>query len=115
MKKILFFAGLLIPNIIFAAVCNDVTTCVSMLLGIMNSFVPILIGVALILFIYGILKFFSAGGNESELGKSKSYMFFGIVSLAVILGVWSLVGVVSNAFFPGSKVSIPQFQYSSNN
>jgi len=65
-----------------------------------NQLVLVLIGIGLLLFIFGLVKYVSAGGDEDEVKKAKSFIIFGIIALFVMLSVWGLVNLLSDTFFP---------------
>lgn len=65
--------------------------------GLIRPVVPLLIGLAVVLFIYGVIIFmFSDGGEKKEDGKS--YMIWGIVGIFVMVSVWGLVAVLQSTF-----------------
>lgn len=60
---------------------------------IMGMIIPIIIGLALILFLWGLVKFMRTQ-SEEEKKKGRSSMIWGIVILAVMVSVWGLVRLV---------------------
>lgn len=64
---------------------------------IIGPVVPLLIGLAVLVFLYGVLIFtFSEGGTKKEEGKQ--YMIWGIIGLFVMVSVWGLVAVLQGTF-----------------
>jgi len=64
---------------------------------IIGPIVPLLIGLAVLVFLYGVLTFtFSEGGAKKEEGKQ--YMIWGIVGLFVMVSVWGLVAILQGTF-----------------
>ena len=65
--------------------------------SIIRPIVPLRIGLAVVVFIYGVLLLMlSDGGEKKEEGKQ--YMFWGIIGIFVMVSVWGLVALVSNTF-----------------
>ncbi len=64
-----------------------------------KSVVPFLIGLGLVLFLAGVLKFVSAGDNEEARQGGRNMMMFGIVSLFVMVSIWGFVNILSRSFF----------------
>jgi len=65
--------------------------------NIIRPLVPLLISLALVIFIYGIvLLMFSEGGEKKEEGKQ--YMFWGIIGIFVMVSVWGLVAILQRTF-----------------
>lgn len=81
--------------------------------GILRPIVPFLIGLGVIVFIYGVLILtFSDGGEKKEEGKL--YMFWGIIGIFVMVSVWGLVNIVSGVFeldndnIPKIEIKVPR-------
>ncbi len=71
--------------------------------GILEPIVPFLIGLAVVIFIYGVLLFmFNDGGEKREEGKQ--YMIWGIVGIFVMVSVWGLVAILTGTFQLDNKV-----------
>lgn len=66
-----------------------------------NAVIPLLIGLAVTAFVYGIIQFFLNPDNEEKRKAGKSYMLWGIIALFVMVSFWGLVGILSNTFTPG--------------
>lgn len=76
---------------------------------ILGSFVdqviPILIGIAIILFAWGLFNYLRTGmGDKAELEGAKSLMLWGVIILFAMVSVWGLVAILQNIFF-GDNVS----------
>lgn len=64
---------------------------------ILNSIVPILVALGLVYFVWGVVQYVIAGGEEAKT-KGRERMIYGIIGFAVIVGVWGLVNIVVNTF-----------------
>jgi hypothetical protein len=105
MKKIIFyFLSIIIPIIIAIPVLaadqiKDFKTLVNTVFigGILGPIVPLLIGLGVVVFIYGVLiLMFSEGGEKKEDGKK--FMLWGIIGIFVMVSVWGLVAVLTSTF-----------------
>ncbi len=74
---------------------------------LMNSVVPFLVTLAIAAFIYGIIKYFLNPDNEEKRKEGKTYMFWGLVTLFVMVSIWALVGILSASFTPNNPIRIP--------
>jgi hypothetical protein len=74
---------------------------------IMNKVVPILIGLAIIVFLWGVLRFVFNAGDEEKRKDGKWMMVYGIIGIVVMVSVWGLVAFVQNTFGVGN-VNNPQ-------
>lgn len=67
--------------------------------------IPLLISMALVLFLAGIVKFVASGDSEEKRDAGKGLMLFGIISLFVMVSVWGLVRILYNTFFGSADTS----------
>lgn len=65
---------------------------------IVSAIVPLLFSLALIAFLYGVVKFLMNADDQEARDKGKLFMIWGIVALAVMFSVWGLVGILRNTF-----------------
>lgn len=67
--------------------------------AINNVFVPLLIAIAFIVFLYGVYKYFILGAaEEAAKGEGRQFVMWGIIGFVVILSLWALVGIVRDTF-----------------
>ena len=60
---------------------------------VITTLVPILIALALLVFVWGVVKFIAAA-DDSARDDGKKKMIWGIVGLFVIISVWGLVSLL---------------------
>jgi hypothetical protein len=103
MKKIIYIffslAFLLLAIPAMAATATDFKSLVNnvFISGILQPLVPLLIGLGVVVFLYGVLiLMFSEGGEKKEEGKQ--YMLWGIIGIFVMVSVWGLVSILSGSF-----------------
>ncbi|MEN9647926.1 MAG: hypothetical protein RLY57_730 [Candidatus Parcubacteria bacterium] len=102
MKKLAAFITALVattPAFAFAAEGNfdNIFRAVDTVMGLITKLIPIVIGAAVLLFLFGILKFVFAGDDESR-KAARGFMILGIVALAVMVSVWGLVRFLQSTF-----------------
>ena len=84
------------------------------LTNFIDALVPIIFAVAFIVFIWGMFRYFIAGGADEEKRKQgRDLAIWGIVAMAIMFSVWGLVKIVTNTI-PGDKTrpNIPTFKTS---
>ena len=64
---------------------------------LLNSIVPVLIALGVVYFVWGVVMYVIADGEEAK-KKGRDRMIFGVIGLAIIIGVWGLVFMVTNTF-----------------
>jgi len=68
---------------------------------LVNVAIPVLISLALALFLWGATKYVLAGDSVEGRSKGRGLMIYGIIALFVIVSVWGLVNVLANTFQVG--------------
>ncbi|HEY4714974.1 MAG TPA: hypothetical protein VIH31_00500 [Candidatus Paceibacterota bacterium] len=106
----LSLAATIVPN---PAMCpgnmNDVRgifnffTCL-----LLDSLVPLLITVAIVLFIIGVIRYVLNANDSTKREEGRNFMIWGIVGLFAIVSIWGLVKLLTNTF--GISFVIPQLQ-----
>ncbi len=88
--------------------CNvsaTTTTLMSLLCRVNELFgivVPILIALGVIYFIWGVVSYV-IGTDEETKASARQKIIYGIIGLAVIIGVWGLVGILNRTFGVGAS------------
>lgn len=103
MKKFLYVLPVLaLPLIAGAATALDlggVNSSITTIIATMNNIVPLLIGVAVLVFLWGVLKFVLAGSDDAAKRKdARGFMIWGLVSIFIMVSVWGLVGLLQSSF-----------------
>ncbi len=77
--------------------------------SIIASLVPVIVSLTLIVFLWGIFQLVRSNSEDSRKDAIK-IITFGIVALFVMVSVWGLVAILSNTFFGGGGLYIPQLR-----
>ncbi|AKM84201.1 TPA: hypothetical protein DCZ46_03990 [Candidatus Campbellbacteria bacterium] len=95
MKKFLVMGGvsLLMPAVVLAA---DLTTILTKVQQIIGLIVPIVISLAVILFLWGLIGFITKAGADQKAAREQ--MIWGIIILFVMVSIWGLVALIQNTF-----------------
>jgi predicted membrane channel-forming protein YqfA (hemolysin III family) len=72
-------------------------TIVSTLTSIANALIPFLFAIAVVVFIYGIIRYILARGSEEKV-SARGYIIWGIVGIAVIASLFGIINLLQNAF-----------------
>ncbi|MFZ2072165.1 MAG: pilin [Minisyncoccia bacterium] len=65
--------------------------------NILDTLIPILIVLGIVYFVWGVVQYVMADEEEAK-KKGRSRMIYGIIGLVVIVGMWGLVGIITNTF-----------------
>lgn len=67
--------------------------------AVFGLFIPLFFTVSFVVFVWGALQYFIAGGHDEEAReKGKSLMFYGFLLLAVMGAVGAVLRYIANAF-----------------
>ena len=83
------------PLMTFAGNIGDI---IFQLPSVLNGVVFLIIGLAVLTFFWGIVKYLMSGGDEKQLEESKKFMIWGIVGLTVMVSVWGIVSLLGSMF-----------------
>lgn len=101
MKKVIFLSSILgfVPFVTFAADMKSLTGIINFLSDTLaKGVLPLLIGIAVVAFVYGIIEYFLNPDNEEKRKKGKSFILWGLIALFVMVSFWGIVGVLQNTF-----------------
>jgi len=62
---------------------------------IVSALIPIVIGIAVLMFLWGVLKYVTASDEEAQT-SAKTTMISGIVVLFVMVSIWGLVNILGD-------------------
>ncbi|MCC2630675.1 MAG: hypothetical protein K0S38_484 [Candidatus Paceibacter sp.] len=115
MKK--FLAGAVVFLLPVVALAQSVETGVGKLPALVNtltnaanSLIPFFLAIAVVVFIYGVIKYILATGAEDK-AAARGYIIYGIIGIAVIISLFGLIRLLQSFFgLTGAEtVKYPQF------
>ncbi len=71
--------------------------------------IPVIFALGLIIFLWGLLMFLRAAGDENAADEGKRRIIWGVVIMFVMIAVWGLVGILSqlSGIQPGITPTLP--------
>ena len=98
MKKYILGVFLLSPISVFAQTGLSLAgNTVAQVSAIVAQLVPLLVSIAVLLFLWGIVKFIANVGDEEGRKAGKSLMIWGMVGLFVMISFWGIIGYVQQS------------------
>jgi hypothetical protein len=91
-------AAFLAPLSVFAQDVGYLTGFIGQVQDIVNSLPPIIIGLAVVFFLWGIVQFVMAGDDEGARAKGKSHMLWGIIAILVMVSLWGIIALLQTVF-----------------
>lgn len=98
----------LIPGVAFAI--SNMQGFLQTILSALGAIIPILIGVAVAVFFYGVAKFILAASNANAQARAGGikFMIYGVVALFVMVSIWGLVALLQNSLLGSDQVRVFQ-------
>ena len=76
--------------------------------GVLRTAVPLLLAAGLLLFIWGVIKYFIAGGaDEAARSEGRRYMIYALIGLTLLVAVWGVVNLLLVMLGIGSGTGAP--------
>ncbi len=98
----------LAPRVAHAA--STLSAVIDALAGALGAFVSVGVGIALLVFVWGIVQFVLQAGNETQMIEGRKRMLWGVIALFVIVSIWGLVTILQSMVGAGGtqKCSSPK-------
>lgn len=81
---------------------------VDIFINLIRAAVPVIYGLALLVFIWGLVKFiFRIGGDEKAVEDGKKLMFWGIIALFVMVSIWGIIALFYDDFGFSNSFGLP--------
>lgn len=93
-KLILSGAVFLLPAIALAQNApgfGGVLALIDSLSAVLNRILPLIIGLGVLYFFWGLARFILNAGDEEEQKKARGIMLWGIIAIFVMLSIWGIV------------------------
>lgn len=65
--------------------------------SLLNSVIPVIIALGVVYFVWGVISYVIASDEEAK-KTGRNRIIYGIIGLAVIVGMWGLVNLLRNSF-----------------
>jgi len=105
----------ILPSIAFAQGpnLNYIQNAVDQIGFLVEQLIPLVIGIGLLFFIWGLVQFILASGSEEAKEVGKRRMIWGILALFVIVSVWGLVQLLAeiSGVQLGAAVALPSVDF----
>lgn len=96
MKKIIISGlTLAMPLMAAAATLEDI---IDTIRDIVDTIVPLFMVVAVAVFLWGIIRYITAAGDEEKKKAAKDYIVYGLIGIFVMIAFWGIIQVVATTF-----------------
>lgn len=77
--------------------------------NILNPVIEFLFALAIVYFLWGLFEFIANQSNEEKVTAGKSHMVWGVIGIAIMMGVWGILNILL------STLNIPKSQIDPEN
>lgn len=92
----MYFLSLLYPYKAEASALGTIMLKVNAYL--INPLIMLLFGIAIIVFVYGLIEYIAQKDNTEATLRGKRHMFWGIVGIFIMVSVFAIMRIIINAF-----------------
>ena len=105
MKKLqkIILAGLVTFPAVALAQLDGIGNLVSRLGAIIRNLIPVLLGLAVVVFFWGIIQYLFTDAKE----KGSKLMFWGVIAIFVMVSIWGLIRFIRGELFVGTDFTPP--------
>lgn len=96
-SRILTVAGMAAPFFAFAQ--GSFENAIGTISAGLNTIIIFLFLVATVIFLWGVVRYISAGGDEEKTKEARQMIIWGIIFLAIMVAVWGFVNIVLDFVF----------------
>jgi len=114
LKFLLVGLIIFIPSFVLAQ-SGGFQSIIRILMDMVRQLSILAMGVATLVFFWGLVKFILNTGSGSEAEQAKGIMFWGIIALFVMFSVWGLVRLIQNTFQIRQGGALPFPELPTNN
>lgn len=107
MKKFIISALTLAPAVALAQNLSGLDSAVRAIGRIIDTAIPIVFGILVIAFFWGLVRFVMAAGDETARKGGKDLMIYSIIALFVAASIWGIVRWIGNIVGVDSTTGIP--------
>ena len=109
MKKVLISSlAFAMPLMALAATLTDILITVR---DLTNTIVPLFMVIAVAVFLWGIVQYITASGDEEKAKSARGYIIYGLIGVFVMIAFWGIITVVATTFgiSTGGTIEAPTF------
>ena len=108
LHTLLFSSSLIAPTIASADAFDLLDTGIAAF----NAAIPLALSLAVVVFLWGMVKFVAHAGDEKAVEEGKQVVVYGLVAIFVIVSLWGIVGFIQKTLSisgpgGGTLITIP--------
>ncbi len=101
--KIFILTILFAPLCVLAAPGDEFVAFMNVFQSFLNDLIPIIMGIAVVTFLYGVVKFIKSAEQPEEREEGKKIIAYGILAIFVMVSMWGFVNIIVGTVIPNSN------------
>ncbi|MEK7575320.1 MAG: hypothetical protein AAB511_03775 [Patescibacteria group bacterium] len=86
------------PPVVVTGNLTTISQVLNRLEAVISLIIPFLVGVAVLIIIYGIISFIANAADEEARANAKHFIIWGVIGVFFMLSIWGLVTIMVNSF-----------------
>lgn len=74
-----------------------------MLVGLINGIIPVVAGIAIVVFFWGLVRYIYSAGDERVHANGKELITWGLLALFVLFSIWGILGLLQRSLLPSGN------------
>jgi bacteriorhodopsin len=109
MRKVVGLMSLAAASAPLIVAAQDLEGVVRTAKNIVDAVVPLFMVLAVAVFLWGIVKYITAGGNPEKEKSARGFIVYGLIGIFVLVAFWGIIQIVANTFGiqPGASPQFP--------
>ncbi len=88
-------AATLLPFMALAQGGTPLETLLDTVKRVVDIIIPILMALAVLVFLYGIVKYITASGDAEGQKEARGYIIYGLIGIFVLVAFWGIVAFIA--------------------
>lgn len=99
--KVAVSVGAILP--LFAYATTNVFTVLTTIEDIIARIIPIIMAVATVVFLWGVVMYITAAGDEKKAATAKTFISSGLIGLFFMVAIWGIIKALVATFGVGGE------------
>ncbi|MBU1091849.1 hypothetical protein KKA27_03245 [Patescibacteria group bacterium] len=98
------------PMMAIAASTNDLGDVLIVIKELVDSIIPILMVLVVAVFLWGIVRYVTAGGDAEKEKAARGYIIYGLIGIFVLVAFWGIVKMFAGTFGVDTGGTLPEVE-----
>ncbi|MCF7835688.1 MAG: hypothetical protein K9M15_01025 [Candidatus Marinimicrobia bacterium] len=93
-----------------AMAANTLTDVITTIGEMIDTIIPILMTLVVAVFLWGIVKYVTAGGDAEKEKSARGYIIYGLIGIFVLVAFWGIVKMFASTFGVDTGGTLPEVE-----